>query len=163
MEEALKVLRFFRTADIADAEEVLDVVRVLVAARRSVPTAPVRTAASPAGARPTVRDGTIDILRRHGKPMHASDITAELQRASGEGNGEGNAWPSHGTVVSGLARLAKAENTFHRTGPNIFGLLEWLAVGELENQQPEETARQGASLTGGLPGLRMGVSEVGGG
>ena len=163
MEDALKVLRFFRTAEITDAEEVLEVVQVLVAARRSIPTAPVRTAAGPAAVRTTVREGAIDILRRHAKPMHANDIAAGLQDASGDGD----AGPSLGTVVSALARLAKAQNTFHRTAPNIFGLLEWQEEeGEPENQQPEGTARQGgASLTGGLPigALRMGVSEVGGG
>lgn len=119
MNDAIQSIRYFQRASLADAEAALDIVRTLVAARRE--TQPKRTDDSPRpNGRPTVREAASELLRERAVPMHAKEIAKALRNGGQD--------PTDATVISALARLSKAGNTFRRIKPNTFGLIEWSAV-----------------------------------
>lgn len=58
------------------------------------------------------------VLRRALKPLHVNDIISAIER-------EYHTSVRYATLVGNISRLVKKGKTFTRTGPNVFGLVEW--------------------------------------
>ena len=134
--DGIQAILYFQRANLADAEAALDIVHALVVARREAQPQPQRATDAPhPNGRPTVREAASELLRQRAVPMHAKAIARELRNGGQD--------PTDATVISALARLSKAGTTFQRTGPNVFGLIEWPSGGELKTEPPAKLQLDG--------------------
>jgi hypothetical protein len=58
------------------------------------------------------------ILHERGKPLHVNEIIGRIERRFRQ-------QVRYATLVGNLSRMVKNKKTFHRFGPNVYGLAEW--------------------------------------
>ena len=135
--ESLQRLADRKAQEITELERQIDMARsYLQAIQDSIRALPKESAAQSNGedAQSELRPGTIlartrDVIQKHGKPMHITEILSEL--------GIENTKNARVSLVGSLGSYVRKGQIFSRPGPNRFGLLGM----KMSNEQP------------GLPGL----------
>jgi hypothetical protein len=96
---------------------------------------PIRQGKQPSG---NSTEWATSVLKVAGRPMHVNEIIAAIER-------DFHVTVRYATLVGNIARLVKKSRVFERTGPNVFGLVEWRAeeAAEALFGRPEDNGHDG--------------------
>lgn len=113
-----------KQAQIAQLQAELDEARALLLGT----SAPLKSGTRIAQGEPGTKSGNstelaVAVLREAREPLHVNVILTRISQRFGQ-------TVKYATLVGNLARLVKARKTFHRFGPNVYGLIEWSKEGQ---------------------------------
>lgn len=131
--DALTILEYFRTAPVAEARRTLDLANAILNPRggkgRRIRAAPPEEAERPKATKesrqrkpgrqrqPDSIRAWSELLMKEAGALHVNTLTKAIQERFHRN-------VTSATVAGGLARLAKQRDTFVRTAPNTYGLIE---------------------------------------